>query len=238
MPRLSTRAAGALLGVPAGELLHRRRPRPIAVLLACYTGQFDALDDCLAEELLRAEGGPVAAVASSRVTMPYGMSVLGLELLAAYFEDRPSTLGEWFLTAKRNSLARPRTDEQSRTLDSMAKTLNPKQTDLAEERREHVLLFNLLGDPLLRLPQPERAEVQVSGRAEPGSELTISGNSPIDGPIEGRAQSCSATGSPLPASPRLCVPSAAARQSQFQEVYRTGQRPATGQPADRGPWWR
>ncbi|MGH7138162.1 MAG: C25 family cysteine peptidase, partial [Pirellulales bacterium] len=49
----------------------------IALFLACYTAAFDAQGDCLAEELLRAAGGPVATIGGSRVTMPYAMSVLG-----------------------------------------------------------------------------------------------------------------------------------------------------------------
>lgn len=206
------------------DQLHATAGRPIAVLLACYIGQFDAADDCLAEELLRAEGGPVAAVASSRVTMPYGMGVLGLELLGGYFHDRPLTLGEWFLNAKCNSLARPRIDEQSRMLDAMAKTLNPKQNDLAEERREHALLFNLLGDPLLRLPQPGRVEVSINGRVEPGAELSISGTSPIDGPaeIELVVRRDRLTFQPPPR--REYVPTAA-MQSQFQDVYRRANNP-------------
>ncbi len=199
--------------------LHATVGRPIAVLLACYTGQFDAADDCLAEELLRAEGGPVAAVASSRVTMPYGMGVLGLELLAGYFHDRPATFGEWFLNAKRNTLSRPRTDEQSRMLDAMAKTLNPKQNVLADERGEHVLLFNLLGDPLLRLPQPGRVEVSVDGRIEPGGELSISGTSPIDGQAEIELVVRRDRLTFQPAPRREYVPSLAG-QAQFQDVYR------------------
>ena len=49
---------------------------PIACLLACYTGAFDCSGDCLAEEMLRAPGGPVAVVGGSRVTMPYAMACL------------------------------------------------------------------------------------------------------------------------------------------------------------------
>ncbi|MFO0884412.1 MAG: C25 family cysteine peptidase [Pirellulales bacterium] len=56
----------------------------IAVLLACYTGAFDQPEDCLAEEMLRAPQGPVAVIGGSRVTMPYGIAVLGTEFLQTY----------------------------------------------------------------------------------------------------------------------------------------------------------
>src|SRR5581483_759475 len=39
----------------------------IAIFLSCYTGAFDS-DDCLAEQMLRSEGGPVAVLGGSRVT--------------------------------------------------------------------------------------------------------------------------------------------------------------------------
>lgn len=35
---------------------------PIALFLACYTGAFDGAEDCIAEDMLRTEGAPVAAV--------------------------------------------------------------------------------------------------------------------------------------------------------------------------------
>ena len=63
------------------ERLTFRRAAPIACFLACYSGAYDQPHDCLAETLLRNPRGPVAVLSSSRVAMPYGMSVLGLELM-------------------------------------------------------------------------------------------------------------------------------------------------------------
>jgi hypothetical protein len=109
-------------------------------------------------------------------------------------------------------------------LDAMAKTLSPKQTDLAEERREHVLLFNLLGDPLLRLPQPLGAELIVEGRTEPGAELSISGTSPIDGTAEIELVVRRGRLTFQPPARREYQPTAAV-QSQFQDVYRRANDP-------------
>ncbi|MFM8214136.1 MAG: hypothetical protein ACKN82_05780, partial [Pirellula sp.] len=57
----------------------------------------------------------------------------------------------------------------------MAQALNPSDHDLTLERREHVRLMNLLGDPLLKIPYPNPLELQVPSRASSGETLKISG---------------------------------------------------------------
>jgi hypothetical protein len=127
---------------------------PLAVLVACYTGAMDASHNCLAEELLTAEEGPVAVIAATRVTMPYGNTVLGCELLRACFREHPVHLGDSLRLAEQKTL-RPAADDQLRlSLDSMAAGLSPAPADLAAERREHVLMYHLFGDPLLHLRRP------------------------------------------------------------------------------------
>ena len=127
---------------------------PLAVLVACFTGAMDAPSDCLAEELLRAEDGPVAVIAATRVTMPYGNTVLGCELLRACFRDRPDHLGDTLRLAQRRTLVTPTADPLRASLDSMAAGLSPLPVDLAAERREHVQMYHLFGDPLLHLRRP------------------------------------------------------------------------------------
>jgi hypothetical protein len=150
----------------------------IALFLACRTGGFDKREDCLAEELLRAPEGPVAVIAGSRVTMPYAMSILGLGLLTETFENRRATIGEVFLHAKRRLLPPSSahrvglatvvavssafelapTNAVPITLRMAAlrvvRLLGTLPADLMQERAEHVALFNLFGDPLLRLRHP------------------------------------------------------------------------------------
>jgi len=138
--------------------------RPIAVLIACYTGAIDARQDCLAEELMLNPLGPVAAIAATRVTMPYGNSVLGCELLRAALADHPATLGEVWTQAQRKTLAAAPSDDSLReSLDALARGVSPPPVDLAGERREHVLMYQLLGDPLLQLDFPP-AEPRPPGR--------------------------------------------------------------------------
>jgi len=161
--------------------LNNRRAPPIAVLLACYTAAFDAASDCLAEQMLASPGGPVAVIGGTRVTMPYGMSVLGTEMLDECFVRRRATLGEVLLHAKRSSVLSPRDDARSRTLDLLAKAIHPAADDLAAERAEHVLLFHLLGDPLLRLRHPEQVQLSVAEVVQPGGVLDVSGIAPVAG---------------------------------------------------------
>lgn len=124
---------------------------PLAVLIACYTGAMDSPRNCLAEELLLADEGPVAVIAATRVTMPYGNIVLGCELLRACFRDHPEHLGDVLRLAARKTLTSMPEDQLRTSLDSIATGLSPAPVDLAGERREHVLMYHLFGDPLLRL---------------------------------------------------------------------------------------
>jgi hypothetical protein len=125
--------------------------RPLAVLVACYTGAFDARQECLAEELAVADEGPVAVIAATRVTMPYGNTVFGYELLRACFHDRPTSLGEALRLAQCRTLTANEKDKFRPSLDSLAQGLSPPPVDLTAERREHVQMYHLFGDPLLRL---------------------------------------------------------------------------------------
>jgi hypothetical protein len=166
--------------------LQRTSGAPIAVFLACYTGAFDEVRDSLGEELLRNGDGPVATLCGSRITMPYAMAVMGNELMGEYFRERRETLGAVVMHAKRR-MARTLTEEEQQqqanrhVLDSLAAVISPAPELLDEERREHVLLFNLLGDPLLRLQHPRDVRVEVDKKVRGGSELLISANSPIAG---------------------------------------------------------
>src|SRR5262249_2371803 len=70
---------------------------PIALCMCCFTGKFGEQQDCLAEELLKAPGGPVAALGASNVSMPYGMASFGRQAVHQYFDSRCETLGQWLL---------------------------------------------------------------------------------------------------------------------------------------------
>ena len=171
-----------VLSVADAAGLKCREGLPIALFLACYAGAFDAYNDCLAEEMLRASGGPVAVIASSRVAMPYAMGVMALELARQTLDGPAETLGEAVLAAKLHLLAEgEELGKQRQMLDTMAGLISPLPDKLAEERREHILLFNLFGDPLLRLRRPQPVELAVPGVLAPGETIKVSGLSEVDG---------------------------------------------------------
>jgi hypothetical protein len=156
--------------------------RPIALFMSCYAGAIDARHDCLAEIMLRTEGGPVAVLAGSRVTMPYAMTVLATCLTDELFRARRETLGEAVLHAKQNMLRRQGDGDVRRAiLDSLASAISPDREQLAAERAEHVLMFNLIGDPLLRLRHPQPIRIEGPASAPAGETLELSGECPIDG---------------------------------------------------------
>lgn len=158
---------------------------PIAIFLSCYTGAMDSSRDCLAESMVRQPGGPIAVVSGSRVTMPYAMSLLSLNLAEEFFEGESPTLGKLLLTAKRK-LALPDAaaisgapmevaveDPYRALIESLGQSLSPLPDLLETERREHVHLINLLGDPLLRLPRPDALGVSVDREVAAGQTIPV-----------------------------------------------------------------
>lgn len=158
---------------------------PIAVFLSCYAGAFDGPHDCLAEQMVLAPRGPVAALCGSRVTMPYAMSVMASELLREVFAGPTPTLGQVLRHAKQKLAQPPAAEtagsETRQLLDSLAKLISPAPEMLDEERREHLLLFNLLGDPLLRLPRPLPAKVEVVAGERAGESVVVNVDSAVAG---------------------------------------------------------
>jgi hypothetical protein len=174
-------ASYPILSSPDAARLACRHGAPIACLLACFSGAFDQPRDCLAEDMLRSPGGPVAVLCGSRVTMPYAMSVLGSELLQACFVERSETLGDAMLDSKRRMMKADFPSRQRAALDAAARALSPTAGELEAERAEHLDLFNLLGDPLLRIAYPRQVKVVMDRTATAGSSLAVSLDSRVAG---------------------------------------------------------
>ncbi|MCM2373079.1 C25 family cysteine peptidase [Aporhodopirellula aestuarii] len=179
---------------------------PIAVLLACYAGAYDAPGDCLSERMLLAEGGPIAVIAASRLTMPYGNARFGLGLLESAYkpigdETSPERLGDAMLAAihrlQKNpavggapqGTAAPVSTTQM-MVDGLAGLISPAGSNLADERREHAGLYQLLGDPTLRLQRPqeltmtvESTESETDEQESAGRKVCVSVTSPIAGTL-------------------------------------------------------
>ncbi|MEN1681345.1 MAG: C25 family cysteine peptidase [Planctomycetota bacterium] len=189
LDRLRTPLGSAVLLDRRSTTLLRGVEAPtLAALVACDAGAFDGPDDCLAEDLIRQPGGPLAALASSRVCMPYGNSVLGLELLDELFRGG-ATIGECVAAAKHRitSAAEPEQDTSSstavlrKTLERIAAGFVAEESARQQERQEHVELYNLLGDPMLTIRRPEAIELAVAKLAADGRSIRIEGASPLAG---------------------------------------------------------
>lgn len=139
-----------LPGAPADGLSKATRGADVAVLVACYAGDFAAPGRCVAERLLDAPGGPLVVIGSTRVSMPYGNARLAGELLRGLGESNAAPLGDVLATARRRSL----TESDSpllASLDPIARLLGAEPELLTRERRDHALMYSLLGDPLIRV---------------------------------------------------------------------------------------
>ncbi len=162
-----------------------RRGSPLVIFVACSTGFFDGEKDCLAEEILRRPAGPVAIIASSRVSTPYGNGILGTEMVRCLFGDaidEAPTTGELLLAVKRRLVNDPGEDLARRQLEMMAKSFYEESPSRrAVDRKEHVLLYNLLGDPMLRLARPAAATCSPPRAGILGADIAVACSSPITG---------------------------------------------------------
>lgn len=175
-----------ILDVNDGHKLKCQNRAPIAVMLACYTAAFDGEEDCLAETMIHSPGGPVAVYGGSRVTMPYAMAVMGSAMMEQYFQERPETLGEAIRGAKLQMAkpideSNPLKNPNRLLLDAMASIMSPARQQLADERKEHVYLFNLIGDPMTKLAHPEVVKLNVPRDAAPGQTIEVTGDSTLGG---------------------------------------------------------
>ena len=164
----------------------------IAVFLSCLAGATDTSEDCLAEKLVRQPNGPVAAIASSRISMPYGLGVLAKAMLHQMFAAQNRTLGEVCCQAKLQIAALDIDDplrvpsQLDQMIETMAGALSPAGHDLAAERREHLWLINLLGDPTLQLHRSETIEFQhelLPSDDAAVQKIRLHGNSPVVGKL-------------------------------------------------------
>ncbi|MEO1615816.1 MAG: C25 family cysteine peptidase [Planctomycetota bacterium] len=169
---------------------------PIAVLLCCYTGAIDAAVDSFAERMVRQPGGPIAVIAGSRVTMPYGNASLTLGMVDAFHGRRSTSddpkqesvrpaerLGDLFLQALQRLEAKSitETSQVQSLVDTLSTLVSPAGSSLVEERREHASLYGLLGDPLLKLHPPQPVEVTTDAGFDAGAPVRVRINSPIAG---------------------------------------------------------
>ncbi|TWT82608.1 hypothetical protein CA13_40710 [Planctomycetes bacterium CA13] len=185
------RVPATLLGRPVLDcesVCKLQRPAsssPIALLLACYTGATDAPEDCLAERMLLTDGGPIAVFAGSRVTMPYGNANVAIGLIDGVYAKKMNRLGDAWLRTQVQMQSDVIQDQSTARMmiDGLATLMSPAGSKLVDERREHVRLYNLLGDPALHLHPPQSLSLEVATGFNPGETISIDATSPIDGEL-------------------------------------------------------
>ena len=143
----------------------------IALLTCCSAGWYDLRrgKKSLGEAMLFHPGGPVAVIAGSRVTHPYANAVLQKEITRVLLSNRAETIGELDLLAMGEMLE---VDEYDARLDALAAPVALAMkwpTGLADLRRMHIRLYNLLGDPALRIALPR---ARISDLKLDGTRLT------------------------------------------------------------------
>ena len=129
---------------------------PIALLTCCSAGWYDLPDNrlSLAEAMLLHPAGPVAVIAGSRITHPYANLILQKDITQLLFGQRIETVGELDLLATRSMIE---IDAVDRSLDALVLPIAIAQgwkSTLSQLRQMHAHLYNLLGDPALRIALP------------------------------------------------------------------------------------
>jgi len=124
---------------------------PVMLIVACETGHMDAEGECLAERILFTEKAPIAVLASSRDSHPYANTLLQKAFISEITENRVATLGEAVMKAKRELVEAK--DPDRKQLDRMAMLIVPK-AERDDLNRSHISMYNLCGDPGLRLRHP------------------------------------------------------------------------------------
>jgi hypothetical protein len=155
----------------------------IAVMLCCYSGALDAAEDSIAEEMILTNGGPIAVFAGSRMTMPYGNTTAAVGLIDGVFSQQLPRLGDAWLNAlvEMHREVSPDTSATRMMIDALATIVSPAGTKLVDERREHMLLYNLIGDPTLRLNHPQPIALHVPTGHRLGEPIQLKITSPIAG---------------------------------------------------------
>jgi hypothetical protein len=181
-----------------GQFTPEDAQRPMALLTCCSTGWFDlpGSKHCLAEAMLfdvppsvssngaePVRGGPVAVIAGSRVTHPYANIIVQKDVTTLLVKGRAPTLGLLDLLATRSMVEIDAEDEQLDGIVTPVALAGQWKSSLTKLRSMHMRLYNLLGDPAMRLNLPSDSihlsldDLQLSGTvpdmAEGRATITI-----------------------------------------------------------------
>ena len=136
------------------------------------------IPDKSAISAIRSAGGPVAVIGSHGESYgAIGQLALDGLLLALNRDTPPQRLGEYWLATKAG-IARTPMDALTFWLYDQGDGSGGR-TSLEQQRREHLEMWLLLGDPALKLDVPNsRIELQAAATARPGESVRLSGTLP------------------------------------------------------------
>ncbi|MBN2212339.1 MAG: hypothetical protein JW709_13155 [Sedimentisphaerales bacterium] len=133
------------------------------MLIACYSGNFAAAEDCLAETVLKLPGGPVAAIAGSGETHPLTNLYCGQALLRQMNQEH-RRLGDLWRAVQRQT-AQTRIPLAELLLEQIEGQFKEPE-GIEKVRSDHQLVYNLLGDPAMPLYLPGRLHGRIDRTAE------------------------------------------------------------------------
>ena len=149
----------------AAGLLLEGDPAPPTAIISCHCGNFTASQNCLAESLLFLPAGPVATIGATTVSHPLTNYFTGLCLLRkpGHTTANENRLGTLWLNAQKEGM-------KTRDIIIEALLLNIEgkleaKLDANKLRRDHILMYALLGDPatLLHIPKPLECKFESGG---------------------------------------------------------------------------
>lgn len=159
------------------DAIHCAHRLPFALFFACHTGDYTEEDDSISELLFAKADGPIAVFASTDVSHPYGNAVLAYEAQRAFLDARPRTVGEALLATKVQSIENA--DDFRKFVDAAAQAGGVSPWEQQRLRRQHLDLYNLLGDPATPMQYPASEVVFDPIQGElPDGTLTVSGATP------------------------------------------------------------
>jgi hypothetical protein len=176
-----------VMDVASISQINSQQGSPLALFLACHTGAFDDPKRSLAETLLLQNNGPIGVISGTRVTMPTAMGLLALGLMDQQFKGNAETVGEMLRQAKLQMLSPSGSRELAEVREMIVGLnflLSPRPDLLSQELNEHLHLFHLLGDPLVRVQRPRDLALQLeSDRPAADGNLVLKGEAPFAGQL-------------------------------------------------------
>lgn len=133
------------------QFLSNGPPAPPMLMICCLTASFAQSEPCLGELLLFAPGGPVAAIGATAQSHPLPNYFTGVRLLWAAGQG-PQRLGTLWLEVGKKA-----NEDRAMLIERLLQNVEGvvADVDLPKLRRDQMLIYELLGDPALKLRLPE-----------------------------------------------------------------------------------